>query len=158
MINEVKTELHEVRSEFEEIVVEINRISRTVKGGRRIRFRATVVIGDKNGKVGLGVAKATEVQHAVQKATLYAKKHIMTVPIKNGTIPSQVQSSHGSAKILMRPAKEGTSIIAGGSIRPVLELAGIKNIVTKSLGSANKINNILATLNAFKKLNENLEQ
>ncbi len=147
-------EYSESENKQEEVVIEINRISRTVKGGRRIRFRATVVTGNRNGKVGLGVAKASEVQTAVQKATNYARKHQVDVPITKGTIPMQVEAKHGSAKIIMKPAKEGTSLIAGSSIRPMLELAGIKNIVTKSLGSSNKINNIIASINAFKKLTD----
>lgn len=142
----------DIKPAYEEVVVEINRISRTVKGGRRIRFRATVLSGNKNGRVGLGVAKAAEVQVAVAKATTQAKKKFINVKIINGTISHPVQGKHGGASIILRPAGEGTSIIAGGSMRPVLELAGIKNILAKSLKSANKINNILATIDALKKL------
>lgn len=142
----------DIKPAYEEVVVEINRISRTVKGGRRIRFRATVLSGNKNGRVGLGVAKAAEVQVAVAKATTQAKKKFVNVKIVHGTISHPVQGKHGGASIILRPAGEGTSIIAGGSMRPVLELAGIKNILAKSLKSANKINNILATVDALKKL------
>ena len=134
--------------EFEEKVLEINRISRTVKGGRRIRFRALVIIGNKKGRVGFGVAKASEVVTAINKAKEYAVKHTVDIPIVNGTIPYQITSSFGSSKILLKPAREGTSLIAGGSIRNFLEIAGIKNIVTKSLGSNNKINVVTATFKA----------
>jgi small subunit ribosomal protein S5 len=140
--------------EFEERIIEINRISRTVAGGRRIRFRAAVVIGDRNGRVGIGVAKATEVILAVQKAITQARKHLITVPRINGTIPHQVEAKFGSAKLMIKPARVGTGIIAGGAVRSIAELSGIENILSKILGSQNKINNLKATilaLSSFKK-------
>ncbi len=135
--------------EFIEKVIQIDRISRTVKGGRRIRFRALVVIGDQKGRVGIGVAKAQEVVTAITKAVSKAKKKIITVPIKNGTIPHEIKIKSGSALVFLKPAPVGTSIVAGGSVRSVLELAGIKNIVGKILGSSNKINNVKATFEAL---------
>ncbi len=141
-------------SEFEERVVEVQRISRVVKGGRRIRFRALVVIGNRKGKVAMGVAKANDVSEAVRKAVAVAKKHIIEVPIIEGTIPYEVSMSKGSVNLMLRPAATGTSIVAGGSIRTVAELAGITDILAKSLGSSNKINNVttaIAALSSFRK-------
>lgn len=135
--------------EYDERVIEISRVSRVVKGGRRIRFRALVVIGNHNGKVGMGIAKANEVSEAVKKATTYAKKHVVTVPLINGTIPHEITTKFGGARILLRPAAEGTSIVAGGSIRSVAELAGISDLLSKSLGSSNKINAVTATIKAL---------
>ena len=128
-------------SEFEERVIEISRVSRVVKGGRRIRFRVLVAVGNKKGKIGFGIAKANEISIAVKKAANYAQKHLIDVPIIAETIPYQVTQEFGSAKILLRPAGAGTSIVAGGVIRIVAELAGIKNLVAKIIGSANKVNN-----------------
>lgn len=136
-------------SEFEERVIEVRRVARTVKGGRRIRFRALVVIGNKKGKVGMGIAKANDVAEAVKKAVSQAKKNIFVVPIIDGTIPYETTAKFGSAVVMLRPATSGTSIVAGGAIRAVAELAGIENLLSKMLGSSNKVNNIVATLNAF---------
>jgi small subunit ribosomal protein S5 len=135
--------------EFEEKVLEINRISRTVKGGRRLRFRALVLVGNRKGKVGFGIAKASEVVVAINKAKKQAMKNIILVPIVNDTIPHLVTASFGSSDILLKPAPVGTSLIAGGSIRSILEIAGIKNIVSKSLGSNTKINVVSATFKAI---------
>ena len=138
------------RSEFEEVVVEIDRVTRVVKGGRRMRFRALVVVGDKKGRVGAGVAKGQEVQTAVQKATLAAKKNIVTIPLTDiKSIPHEVTSRYGSSTILLKPASEGTSVIAGGAVRSVVSLAGIENILSKSLGSNNKMNVVKATIQAL---------
>jgi small subunit ribosomal protein S5 len=142
-----------LEKEFEERVIEIQRVSRVVKGGRRIRFRALVVIGNHKGKVGMGVAKANEVAEAVRKASEKAKKHLILIPIINGTIPHEITVKHGGAKVMFRPATEGTSIVAGGSVRTVSELAGITDLLAKSMGSPNKINNVLATLKAFQSFN-----
>jgi small subunit ribosomal protein S5 len=140
------------RSEFEEIVVEVDRVTRVVKGGRRMRFRALVVVGDKKGRVGAGVAKGSEVQSAVQKATLAAKKALIKVPItENGSIPHDVTERYGASMVMLKPAAVGTSIIAGGAVRSVVTLAGIENILSKSLGSSNKINVVMATLQALTK-------
>lgn len=135
--------------EFDERVIEVRRVSRVVKGGRRIRFRALVAIGDHKGRVGMGVAKASEVSEAVRKATVSAKKNLITVPVINGTIPHEIRVKFGSAKIFMKPATPGTTIVAGGSVRIVAELAGITDLLSKIMGSSNKINNVSATIHAL---------
>ena len=138
------------RPEFEQEVVQIDRVTRVVKGGRRLRFRALVVVGDKKGRVGAGVAKGQEVQTAVQKATIAAKKNLIKVPLtENGSIPHEVSFRFGASKVLLIPASEGTSVIAGGAVRSVVSLAGIENILSKSLGSSNKMNVVRATLAAL---------
>lgn len=132
---------------FEEKVIEIKRVSRTVKGGKRIGFRALVIVGDKAGNVGIGLGKSIEVASAIRKASSRAKKKMQKIEItKHGSIRKEVMSQFGSAKILLRPAPEGTSIIAGGVVRSVAELSGIKNLVSKSMGSNNKINMAKATV------------
>ncbi|MEK9156053.1 MAG: 30S ribosomal protein S5 [Patescibacteria group bacterium] len=135
--------------EFEERVIEVQRVSRVVKGGRRIRFRALVVIGDRKGRVGMGVAKAGEVAEAVRKAVAQAHKNIISVPVIEGTIPHEILAKFGSAKVMLKPAAPGTTIVAGGSVRVVAELAGITDLLSKIMGSANKINNVTATLAAL---------
>jgi small subunit ribosomal protein S5 len=142
----------EQRPEIEDRVVAIDRISRTVKGGRRIRFRALVVLGNRSGRVGVGVAKAGDVQGAIAKAKAKAEKTMITVPIVNDTIPHEVNVVYGSTRVLLKPAPLGHSIIAGGSVRAVVELAGIKNIVSKALGSSNALNCAMATYMALEKL------
>ena len=137
------------RSEYEEHVLEVDRVSRTVKGGKRMRFRALVIIGNRAGKIGMGIGKATEVVDAVAKATTIAKKHILEVPIVNDTIPYPIEISNGAAHLILKPAKPGTSVIAGGTIRVICNLAGIKNLVAKILGTANKINNAQTALKAL---------
>lgn len=140
--------------EYEEAVVQVDRVTRVVKGGRRMRFRATVVIGNKNGRVGFGIGKAGEVQQAIQKAVSKAKKHLINVPIYNGTISHQVQVKFKASEVLMKPASLGTGLIAGGAVRQVLELAGIHNVLSKSLGSTNKINTTKASYQALQMLRE----
>jgi len=140
--------------EFDERVIEIARVSRVAKGGRRIRFRALVVIGDHKGRVGMGIAKANEVAEAVKKATAQAKKHIINVPIINGTIPYEIFQKHGGARVMLKPAASGTSIVAGGSVRSVADIVGITDLLAKSLGSSNKINNVTATIKALGSFNE----
>jgi small subunit ribosomal protein S5 len=121
-----------------------------VKGGRRLRFRALVVVGDKKGRVGAAVAKGSEVQAAVQKATSAAKKALITVPLtKEGSIPHEVIQKYGASQVILKPASLGTSVIAGGSVRAVVSLAGIENILSKSMGSSNKINVVMATIQAL---------
>jgi len=132
--------------EFAERVIRVNRITRVVKGGRRLRFRATVAIGDHKGRIGLGVAKANEVADAVAKAVAQAKKNLINVPIVNDTIPHQIIGKFNAASILMKPAAQGTGVIAGGAVRDILEISGIKNIVSKTIGTTNKINCAKATL------------
>jgi len=135
--------------EFDERVVEIARVSRVVKGGRRIRFRALVVIGDRKGRVGMGVARANEVADAVKKAVSHAKKKMIDVPVIDGTIPYEVMAKHDAAKIILKPAAPGTSIVAGGAVRTVVELAGITDILAKILGTRNKVNNVNAVIKAL---------
>jgi small subunit ribosomal protein S5 len=141
-------------SEFEERVIEVRRVARTVKGGRRIRFRALVVIGNKKGKVGAATAKANDVTEAVKKAVARAKKNFVTVPIVDGTIPYEVTFKYGSAIVMLKPAASGTSIVAGGSIRTVAELAGITDMLSKMMGSSSKVNNVYATFKAFASFKE----
>lgn len=142
------------QSEFEERVVQIDRVARVQKGGRRFRFRATVVIGDRKGRIGLGVAKASDVQGAIRKAVAEAKKEVMTVTIYEQSIPFSLLTRFAGARLLMKPARPGTGIIAGGAVRPVIELSGITNILTKSLGSENRINNAKAAMLALKQISE----
>ena len=133
-------------SEFKEKLVAINRVSKTVKGGRNMRFSALMVVGDENGRVGCGMGKAVEIPEAVRKGTEDAKKSMITVPMIGTTIPHEVVGVFGTGKVKMLPAPEGTGVIAGGPVRAVLEAVGIKDIVTKSIGSNNKINMVRATL------------
>jgi len=139
-------------SEFEKRVLQVDRVARTVRGGKRIRFRALVIMGNRAGKVGIGIGKAAEVVDAVSKASKIAQKELIDVKIVNETIPYKIELKMGSTHIILKPAKPGTSIVAGGAIRVICELAGIKNVVAKILGSANKINNSKATIEALKKL------
>lgn len=139
----------EMENGLEERVISVDRISRTVKGGRRIRFRALVVIGDKQGKVGIGMEKGADVQSAIAKAKARAQKEMITVVIKDGSIAHPVEAEFGTTKVIFKPAREGHSIIAGGAVRPVLEMVGVRNIVSKSLGSTNKYNSAMAAFNAL---------
>jgi len=140
--------------EYDEKVLQISRITRVVKGGRRLRFRAAVVIGNKKGKVGFAVSKAGEVQKAVQKAAAKAKKQLIKVPIseKNSTIPHEIEKRFASSKVLIKPASKGTSLIAGNTVKSVMELAGYKNILSKTIGSTSKINSAYATIECLKAL------
>lgn len=135
--------------EFEEKVVKIDRVTYVVAGGKRMRFRVLVVIGDRKNRVGVGVAKAAEIPNAIEKAVAKAKKNLITVPLVNGTIPHEIKFKYGPAYILLKPATAGTGIIAGGPIRAVVELCGITDILSKMLGSDNKINNVFATYKAL---------
>lgn len=138
--------------EFEEVVINIDRVARVVKGGRRFRFKALVVVGNKKGKVGVGVSKGQDVQTAVAKATDVAKKHLITVPIENETIPHDVEIKVSGAQVLIKPAAPGTGIIAGGVVRQVIGVTGIRNMLSKSLGSTNKVNIAYATIEALQSL------
>ena len=137
------------REEFEEVIVDIGRVTKVVKGGRRFRFTALVVVGNRNGLVGFGYGKAKEVPDAMRKAIDDAFKNIIHVKIKGTTIPHDVEVKYNASRILLRPASEGTGVIAGGSARPIIELAGIKDILTKSLGSNNSANVVRATIKAL---------
>ncbi len=138
--------------QYDERVVNIDRVARVVKGGRRFRFRALVVLGDHKGKIGIGIAKGADVTAAVAKAVDVAKKRMINVHLYNETIPHEAEAKVGGAHILIKPASPGTGLIAGGVVRTVLEVSGIKNALSKSLGSANKINSAYATIAALKSL------
>jgi small subunit ribosomal protein S5 len=138
--------------QFEEVVINIDRVSRVVKGGRRFRFKALVVIGDRKTKVGVGVAKGADVQVAVQKATDVAKKNLITIPIINETIPHDNEVKYSGARVLLKPAAPGTGIIAGGVVRSIIGVTGIRNLLTKSLNSTNKVNIAYATVEALRGL------
>ncbi len=140
------------KPEFDNRLLDLARVTRVVKGGRRFSFRATVVIGDRKGRVGVGVAKGTDVSSAMQKAINAAKKNLIVVPMANGTIPHDIVLKYGSARIIMKPAKAGRGVIAGGAMRIIVNLAGIRDIVTKSLGTSNKLNVARATCEALKQL------
>lgn len=133
-------------SEFKEKLVAVNRVVKVVKGGRNFRFSALVVVGDEKGRVGAGMGKAAEIPEAIRKAVEDAKKHLITVPIKGTTIPHEAVGNYGTGKVVLLPAQEGAGIIAGGGARAVLEMAGIKDIRTKSFGTSNPINMVKATL------------
>lgn len=139
-------------SEFSEETLALDRVTRVVKGGRRMRFRATVIVGNKKGKVGMGMGKANEVQIAVQKASKAAKRHMIRVPIVKGTIPHAVDVKFKAAKIRLMPAVAGTGIIAGGALRVILEHAGVRDILSKRFGTGNKLVNAQATFKALKSL------
>lgn len=135
--------------QFDERVVNIDRVARVVKGGRRFRFRALVVVGDHKGKVGIGIAKGADVTTAVSKAVEVAKKHFVTIHLYKDTLPHESEAKIGGARILIKPAAAGTGLIAGGVVRTVLEVAGVRNVLSKSLGSSNKINTAYATIAAL---------
>lgn len=141
-----------VEKEYQERVVVINRVTKVVKGGRRMRFAALVVVGDLNGHVGFGTGKAQEVPEAIKKAVEAAKKNIITVPMVNTTIPHEITGIHGAGQVFLRPAPAGTGIVAGGPVRNVVELAGIQDIVSKSQGSNTPVNIVRATFKALKEL------
>src|ERR1700712_5429387 len=138
--------------EFDEKVIDIARVTRVVKGGRRFRFRATVVVGDGRGRVGVGVGKGSEVMTSIAKAVARAKRQIITVPLKDHTIPHEIQVKFAGAHVVLKPASAGTGVIAGGAVRNVVEVAGIHDLLTKSLGSSNKVNNAYATILALSQL------
>ncbi len=140
------------KPEFDQKVVEVKRVTRVVAGGKRMRFRALVVIGDHKGRVGMGLRKGSDVSESVNKAVNQAKKRMITLPLVNETIPHEMKMKYKSSSLLLKPAKAGTGVIAGGAVRQVFELAGVKNVVSKMLGSNNKVNNIKAVFEAFKRM------
>ena len=145
------------QSEFEERVVSINRVTKVVKGGRRLRFAALVVVGDRNGRVGFGTGKAQEVPEAIRKAIEAAKKNLITVPMVGTTLPHEALGVFGGGKILLKPAVEGAGVAAGGAVRAVLELAGVADVTSKSLGSNTPINVVRATVDGLNQLKRDEE-
>ena len=139
----------ETKQELKEKVVNVSRVAKVVKGGRTFRFSVLVVVGDENGHIGVGTGKSSEVPEAIKKATDDAKKNLIEVSIINGTLPHEMTTNFGSSKVIIKPAVEGTGVIAGGAVRPVLELAGVKNVTAKTLGSRNSRNVVYATIKAL---------
>lgn len=145
--------MQNVDPEFFEKVVQVNRVSKKTQGGDKRSLSVIVVVGDRKGRVGVGLGKAGDVQSAVRKASVYAKKHLIEVPLKNGrTIPHDIFIKLGAAKVLMKPAPEGTGVIAGGAVRVVVEAAGVRDIVSKTLGTSNQASNVYATLEGLRRL------
>lgn len=142
----------QVENQFEERLVNINHVTKVVKGGRRYRFNVVVVVGDGKGQVGIGTGKAIEIPDAIKKAVEDAKKNLIKVPIVNSTIPHEVVGRFGAGKVLLKPAPEGTGVIAAGPVRAVVELSGIKNIISKSLGSSTPINVVRAAIEGLSQL------
>lgn len=138
--------------EFDEKVISVNRVSKKTKGGNQMRFSALVVVGDKKGRVGVGLGKSKDVASAIRKSVSHAKKHLINVPLVNGSIPHDITIKRGAAKVLLKPAPEGSGVIAGGAVRAVVEAAGIRNISSKVLGTKNQASNIYATLQALNSL------
>ena len=141
-----------IQKEFEEKIVQVNRVSKKTKGGNNISFSVLVVIGDRKGKVGVGLGKAKDVAQSVTKAVEYAKKHLIVVPLRGTTIPHDVRVKRGAAEVLIKPAPAGSGVIAGGAVRAVVEAAGIKDISSKVLGTSNQASNVYACLEALKQL------
>jgi len=142
----------EREDDFDQMVVDIARVTRVMAGGKRMRFRACVAIGNKKGQVGIGLAKGADVSNAVQKAVNKARKNLITVPMVNDTIPHEIYYKMGAAKILFKPASKGRGVIAGGAVRIILELAGVKNATSKILGTNNKVNNVKCAIKALARL------
>ncbi len=152
MAREPRNQTPQEPSPYDERVMNVDRVARVVKGGRRFRFRALVVVGDRKNKVGVGIAKGADVTVAVSKATEVAKKNMITVPVVDGTLPHEASAKVGGAHIMIKPARAGTGLIAGGVVRTILEVAGVHNILSKSLGSSNKINVSYATLDVIRSM------
>ena len=148
----IETVQEPVQNEWKEQVIQVRRVTKVVKGGKKLSFRAIVVVGNKNGQVGVGCAKASEVIIAIQKAVADGRKNLINVPIFKTTIPHPITGRSGAGSVMLKPASQGTGVIAGGAVRAVLELAGIENILSKSLGSKSPLNAANATLNALQDL------
>lgn len=144
----------QVEKEFDERMVQVNRVTKKTKGGNRMSFSALMVVGDKKGRVGVGLGKAADVTSAMRKASSYAQKHLITVPMRGNTIPHAVRVKFGAARLLLKPAPAGSGVIAGGPVRMVVEVAGIRDVVGKILGSNNKINNVYAAMEALRMLKQ----
>lgn len=157
MIKRKKTNFKK-EQEFEQRIVDLARVTRVMAGGKRMKFRATVVIGDKKNKVGIGIGKGADVTVAIAKAVNVAEKNMIKTPIIEGTIPCEINEKFGAARIYLKPAKPGTGIIAGSSVRTVLELSGLQDVVGKIYGSKNKINNVKAAINALKGLEKMVDK
>jgi len=145
-------------SEFAEQIVQINRVSKKTKGGNKIGFAALTVVGDKKGRVGVGLGKAPDVSNAIRKGIAYAKRHLITVPLEDGTIPFRIDVKLGAAKVMLKPAPHGSGIIAGGAVRSVVEACGIQNISSKILGTGNKASNVYAALEALKRVSDQAQK
>ena len=145
---------HKQPKEFDEKVVQVSRVSKKTKGGNKIGFSVLMVVGDKNGRVGVGLGKSPSVLSSIEKGVRKAKKNLINVPLKGGTIPFEITIKKGAATILLKPAPEGTGVIAGGAVRSVVEAAGIRNIVSKTLGGSNQASNVYATFEALEKIRQ----
>lgn len=152
--NNQRRQFNQQPSEFEENVVQINRVSKKTKGGNKIGFSALTVVGDKKGRVGVGLGKAPDVSSAIRKGISKAKRDLVAIPLVEGTIPIRIDVKIGAAKIMLKPAPPGSGIIAGGAVRSVVSAAGIQNISSKMLGTTNKISNIYATLEALRRISD----
>lgn len=150
----MRTQTNYPVSEFEEKVIQVNRVSKKTAGGNKIGFSVLVIAGDKKGRVGVGLGKAADVASAIRKGSNYAKKHLISVPMKGTTIPHEIRIEKGAAIVLLKPAPKGTGIRAGGAVRAVVEAAGIKDIVSKILGTDNKASNVYATFKALGELRQ----
>jgi small subunit ribosomal protein S5 len=139
-------------SQFEEKIIRVNRVSKKTKGGNNIGFSVLTVVGDKRGKVGVGLGKGPDVAGAIRKGMKYAKNHLITVPIVNGTIPHKIVCKYGAARVMLKPAPEGTGLKAGGAVRSVVSAAGITNVVAKTLGTRNQLNNVYCAIEALRRL------
>ena len=149
--------MEQPKSDFVEQVVQLNRTSKKTSGGNSMSFSAMVVVGDKKGRVGVGLGKAPEVSEAIRKGSTKARKQMITVPMYKSTIPHQIEVKLGAARVLLKPAPEGTGVIAGGAVRAVVEAAGVRNILSKVLGTNNKISNVYATMSALQQLQTRTE-
>ena len=154
MTEKLAQRVEETEGQLQERVVHIDRVSKVVKGGRHFGFRALVVVGDGEGKVGVGIGKAREVPESIRKGTERAKKNMVKISLAGSTIPHRVLATFGAAKVLLQPASPGTGVIAGGGVRAVMEVAGIRDILTKSLGSSNALNVVYATIGGLKQLKD----